>query len=222
MAGVQHRGPNIKQLASGRGARSRVSPILATACQVEVPPTLVRFGRGCSLKARRGGRSELWATRLGTPKSRLTLVSPLRRPSALSHSPCGDPREFGTFREQALGTVPLEATQRPEVGEMIPTHMLHQLERTRTRAERREADIRTSDPPRRSHGWVVGSQDRSAPCTASPSTASAGWRLRGPCRRPATTGSPRRPAWRLLTRVGSHLPAGGRSTGSSPDHSRQA
>jgi hypothetical protein len=28
---------------------------------------------------------------------------------------------------------------------MIPSHMLHQLERTRTRAEQREADIRTSE-----------------------------------------------------------------------------
>jgi hypothetical protein len=28
---------------------------------------------------------------------------------------------------------------------MIPTHMLHELERTRTRAEQREADIRTGE-----------------------------------------------------------------------------
>ena len=28
---------------------------------------------------------------------------------------------------------------------MIPSHMLHQLERTRTRAEQRESDIRTSE-----------------------------------------------------------------------------
>jgi hypothetical protein len=28
---------------------------------------------------------------------------------------------------------------------MIPSHTLHQLERTRTRAEQREADIRTSE-----------------------------------------------------------------------------
>jgi hypothetical protein len=28
---------------------------------------------------------------------------------------------------------------------MIPTHMLHQIERTRIRAEQREADIRTSE-----------------------------------------------------------------------------
>jgi hypothetical protein len=51
----------------------------------------------------------------------------------------------GTFREHASRTLPSEAIQRPEGGEMIPAHMLHEAERSRTKREQRASDPRRSE-----------------------------------------------------------------------------